>query len=72
MPQLTDRFKEMKEREIAPGLLLAMPQLNDPNFVRAVVLMIYDLTNSEPVLVGERVYYDNQTLVDQITSSPNT
>ena len=30
----------MSERLIAPGLLLAMPQLGDPNFSRAVVLMI--------------------------------
>lgn len=26
--------------DLAPGLLLAMPQLHDPNFARAVVLMI--------------------------------
>ena len=30
----------MRTSEIAPGLLLAMPQLEDPNFTRAVVLMI--------------------------------
>jgi putative transcriptional regulator len=30
----------MRTSEIAPGLLLAMPQLEDPNFARAVVLMI--------------------------------
>jgi putative transcriptional regulator len=30
----------MLETSLAPGLLLAMPQLNDPNFVRSVVLMI--------------------------------
>jgi putative transcriptional regulator len=30
----------MRTSEIAPGLLLAMPQLDDPNFTRAVVLMI--------------------------------
>lgn len=28
------------ETSLAPGLLLAMPQLDDPNFSRAVVLMI--------------------------------
>jgi putative transcriptional regulator len=28
------------ERKIAPGLLLAMPQLADPNFARSVVLMV--------------------------------
>lgn len=31
---------EVTERNLAPGLLLAMPQLLDPNFHRAVVLMI--------------------------------
>ncbi|MEZ4363448.1 MAG: YqgE/AlgH family protein [Kofleriaceae bacterium] len=30
----------MLETSIAPGLLLAMPQLHDPNFSHAVVLMI--------------------------------
>jgi putative transcriptional regulator len=30
----------LSERGIAPGLLLAMPQLLDPNFQRAVVLMV--------------------------------
>lgn len=30
----------MNETNLAPGLLLAMPQLVDPNFSRAVVLMI--------------------------------
>jgi putative transcriptional regulator len=30
----------MSTSEIAPGLLLAMPQLDDPNFSRAVVLMV--------------------------------
>ena len=30
----------MTTRQIAPGLLLAMPQLQDPNFERTVVLMV--------------------------------
>ena len=30
----------MESANLAPGLLLAMPQLSDPNFSRAVVLMI--------------------------------
>lgn len=30
----------MNESNLAPGLLIAMPQLLDPNFTRAVVLMI--------------------------------
>ncbi len=30
----------MDQRSIAPGLLLAMPQLADPNFERSVVLMV--------------------------------
>ena len=30
----------MADFDIAPGLLVAMPQLEDPNFARSVVLMI--------------------------------
>jgi putative transcriptional regulator len=30
----------MEQRGIAPGLLIAMPQLVDPNFARSVVLMV--------------------------------
>src|SRR5215510_5305745 len=30
----------MAQSNLAPGLLLAMPQLQDPNFTRSVVLMI--------------------------------
>lgn len=30
----------MSQQSIAPGLLLAMPQMTDPNFYRTVVLMI--------------------------------
>ncbi len=30
----------MSERSVAPGLLIAMPQLPDPNFERSVVLMV--------------------------------
>jgi putative transcriptional regulator len=30
----------MDARKIAPGLLLAMPQLEDPNFTRSAVLMV--------------------------------
>lgn len=30
----------LRESGLAPGLLIAMPQLQDPNFYRAVVLMI--------------------------------
>jgi putative transcriptional regulator len=32
--------KTVESSNLAPGLLLAMPQLSDPNFSRAVVLMI--------------------------------
>ena len=28
------------EAKVAPGLLLSMPHLMDPNFTRAVVLMV--------------------------------
>ena len=30
----------MFDTDLAPGLLLAMPQLQDPHFSRAVVLMV--------------------------------
>ena len=30
----------LKELEVAPGLLLSMPQLADPNFERSVILML--------------------------------
>ncbi len=40
-----DRFRQhwsvdVESENLAPGLLLAMPQLSDPNFSRSVVLMI--------------------------------
>lgn len=39
-PRATVSGNESTRRGIAPGLLLAMPQLLDPNFERSVVLMI--------------------------------
>ena len=30
----------MIESQVAPGLLIAMPALLDPNFARAVILMV--------------------------------
>ena len=39
-PGIWDAPSRMTSQEIAPGLLIAMPQLADPNFERAVVLMV--------------------------------
>jgi len=44
----------MKSRGIAPGLLLAMPQLRDPNFDHAVVLMIEHTENGSFGLIVNR------------------
>ena len=44
----------MSERGIAPGLLVAMPQLLDPNFERAVVLMVEHDENGSFGLVLNR------------------
>lgn len=41
----------MESSNLAPGLLLAMPQLHDPNFSRAVVLMIEHSENGSFGLV---------------------
>src|SRR5258705_9025488 len=41
----------VESTNLAPGLLLAMPQLSDPNFKRAVVLMIEHSTNGSFGLV---------------------
>jgi putative transcriptional regulator len=41
----------VESSNLAPGLLLAMPQLQDPNFSRAVVLMIEHGTNGSFGLV---------------------
>jgi len=39
-PRFAQHFRQVESSSLAPGLLLAMPQLADPNFSRAVVLMI--------------------------------
>ncbi len=45
--------RKLNERAIAPGLLLAMPQLDDPNFSRAVILMIeHESTGSFGLIVN--------------------
>ena len=41
----------VESANLAPGLLLAMPQLSDPNFSRAVVLMIEHSANGSFGLV---------------------
>jgi putative transcriptional regulator len=45
----------MDQRGIAPGLLIAMPQLVDPNFARAVVLMVAHGSDHSFGLVVNRV-----------------
>src|SRR5689334_25371736 len=42
------------ELHVAPGLLIAMPQLRDPNFDRSVVLMIEHRTEGSFGLVVNR------------------
>lgn len=42
------------EIEVAPGLLIAMPQLADPNFQRSVVLMIEHQTHGSFGLIVNR------------------
>lgn len=44
----------MNERTLAPGLLVAMPQLPDPNFNRSVVLMIEHSEESSLGLIVNR------------------
>jgi putative transcriptional regulator len=44
----------MSERGIAPGLLIAMPQLQDPNFERSVVLMVEHTENGSFGLILNR------------------
>jgi putative transcriptional regulator len=44
----------LKETSLAPGFLLAMPQLEDPNFSRAVVLMVeHDENGSFGLVVNQ-------------------
>lgn len=53
------------DREIAPGLLLAMPQLGDPNFFRAVVLMIeHGETGSFGLIVNRRTELPVHEILD--------
>ncbi len=53
----------MSERNVAPGLLLAMPQLPDPNFSRSVVLMIeHDTWGSWGLVVNRPA----ETLVSEV------
>jgi putative transcriptional regulator len=53
------------ERSVAPGLLLAMPQLQDPNFHRSVVLMIH---HDEDGSFGLVVNRPNTWLVSEMLS----
>ena len=53
----------MSDGGVAPGLLLAMPQLPDPNFARAAVLMI---DHSEEGSWGLVVNRPTELLVDEV------
>ena len=53
----------MQETSLAPGLLLSMPQLADPNFARAVVLM---LEHNEEGSFGLIVNHESELPVSQL------
>ena len=63
----------MESANLAPGLLLAMPQLADPNFSRAVVLMIEHseqgsfglvINHPSPIKASELLAATRKALVD--------
>lgn len=57
----------MNETNLAPGLLLAMPQLIDPNFSRAVVLMIeHNDEGSFGLIVNHPSELDADELLDSL------
>jgi len=52
---------------LAPGLLLAMPQLGDPNFSRAVVLMIeHSQTGSFGLIINRQSAITVSTVLDAL------
>ncbi|MBL4637715.1 MAG: YqgE/AlgH family protein [Kofleriaceae bacterium] len=59
-------MKSTKAMNVAPGLLIAMPQLRDPNFTRAVVLM---LEHNDEGSFGVVVNQESQLLVAELLSS---
>ncbi len=67
----------MQETSIAPGLLLAMPHLIDPNFSRAVVLMVeHNDQGSFGLVVNQPSDIDASTLLNALNidwrGKPNT
>jgi putative transcriptional regulator len=55
----------VNDRQIAPGLLLAMPQLGDPNFFRAVVLMVeHSESGSFGLIVNRRTELPVREVLD--------
>lgn len=56
----------MSQQRIAPGLLIAMPQLGDPNFYRSVVLMVEHGSEGSLGLVVNR---PSDLLVSEVVSS---
>ena len=63
----------MDERSISPGLLLAMPQLDDPNFERAVVLMIeHNKEGAFGLIVNRPSELRIQEATERLRSLPGT
>ncbi|MEZ4403187.1 MAG: YqgE/AlgH family protein [Kofleriaceae bacterium] len=57
----------MPETNLAPGLLVAMPQLDDPNFARAVVLMIeHDDDGSFGLVINQPSPIRTRDLLDSL------
>ena len=53
-PRFAEDSPVVESDNLAPGLLLAMPQLADPNFSRAVVLMIERGFRHLPVVTAQQ------------------
>ena len=57
----------MTDSELAPGLLVAMPQLIDPNFHRAVVFMVeHDENGSFGLVINRRTEFTCEHLCDNL------
>lgn len=57
----------MSDSELAPGLLVAMPQLLDPNFHRAVVLLVeHDERGSFGLVINRDTEFTCENLCDNL------
>ena len=57
----------MSDRNIAPGLLLAMPQLPDPNFARTVLLLVdHDPEGSWGLVLNRPTEIPIREVLDQL------